>query len=86
MEDSIVSGEFSNKVAVVTGGSRGIGREISQPTLLGLARDRHCCLRRLKISRRQAKRLQRLGRYPSPFLRICARSMAVRTCSISVSD
>ena len=29
MEDSIVSGEFFNKVAVVTGGSRGIGREIS---------------------------------------------------------
>jgi NAD(P)-dependent dehydrogenase (short-subunit alcohol dehydrogenase family) len=28
-EDSIVSGEFTNKVAVVTGGSRGIGREIA---------------------------------------------------------
>src|SRR5262249_56278227 len=28
-EGSIVSGEFSKKLAVVTGGSRGIGREIA---------------------------------------------------------
>jgi hypothetical protein len=38
----------------------------SQPTLLGLARRPSLCLRRLKISQRQAKRLQWLDPYHLP--------------------
>ncbi|HTE76867.1 MAG TPA: SDR family NAD(P)-dependent oxidoreductase [Xanthobacteraceae bacterium] len=53
MEGSIVSGQFPNKVAVVTGGSRGIGREIAAD----------------------------LARAGAQTVIVCARSMAVSTCS-----
>ncbi len=49
---SIVSGEFSNKVAVVTGGSRGIGREIAADLARAGTQTVIVCLRRPKISRR----------------------------------
>ena len=38
----MVSGEFSNKLAVVTGGSRGIGREIAADFARGRRTDGHC--------------------------------------------
>ena len=71
-----MSGEFSNKVAVVTGGSRGIGREIAVD-LAGAGAQTVIVSSSAENLGKASKSIAVTVPYHSRSLRTCARSMAV---------